>query len=213
MSPFQSRCTNSFHSISQLRVKGCLGFIYSCGGQVAPEMLCTEPWLPPLGKQCCLCSCWGREGPVTPAQGHLPSASSSGMLTDTSGCWLCTTWVLQPWLKLLCSWGPVCTYGSPPAIKGTFLTPMWHFCLPKTLGLVELCSQPSFAWVMGMADVVATAGLCDPSWQESWAFSSALAAYSHPAAPCTQPSPPWPDSMVIPVSSTKPLQLGYTPQA
>lgn len=195
MSPFQSRCTNSFHSISQLRVEGCLVFICCYDGQVAPEMLCTEPWLSCLAKQCCLCCWWGREGPAAPAQGSLHSASSSGVLTDTCGCWLCTAWVCTALAGAALLMDAFCKYESPLLQKEHFWPPCGTPAPRQDLG-AGWTGLPTFICLGTCSGNSCSFGLCDHSWQESWAFPSAVAGHTHPAAPsCTQPSPPDPISM------------------
>lgn len=98
---------------------------------------------------------------------------------------------------------------KPPWYKRNISDPHVSFLPPKDLGagwtvfptLICLGTCSGNSCSLGCVSI--------PGWR---AGLSLCPGWTEPAAPCTLPSPPSPDSMVIHASSTKPLQLGNTPQ-
>lgn len=223
MSPFQSRCTNSFHSISQQ---------FSCDGQVAPEMLCTEPWLSPLGKQCCLCCCWGREGPVTLPRGIFPLHPAQGCSQIPLAADFAQHGYVQ--LKLLCSWVASASMKGLSWYKRDLSDPHVAFLPTKDLGAGwtgfpaficlgrcsgKSCSFGLWALMAGELSFPFCPGQTHTQSSQHCrraGLSLLPCLHTHPELPVqplrTQPSPMGPDLRGDTCIQHKPLSLPYTPQ-
>lgn len=172
MSAFQSRYTNGLHSTSQRRAEGCF---CSCNGLAATEVLCIKALIFPYWKPALPRLQLGQRGTCSPCPKCLCSASSSGLLGDRVWCWPCTVRTCTVLAEAALLTDHFCTRGGPFVMKGTFLTPMKHSCLPKTLWLVELGSQTWFAWVLHVPALAKAAAL---QLQAVWRTSVRRAVFS-----------------------------------